>query len=212
MDLEKERRQLIKGLRSRHPEIRDRVLDAMVRVPRHSFMHENEQRFAYADNPLSIGEGQTISAPHMVAIMCNLLELEPGQKVLEVGGGCGYHAAVMAELVRPGGHVYTIERIPSLAGFARKNLTNAGYKDVTVIIEDGSLGLPALAPFDRISVACSAPEVPDALVEQLAAGGKMVIPVGRYMQELYLVTKSNGVKKEAKGGVVFVPLVGKYGF
>ncbi len=212
MDLEKERRQLIKGLRSRHPDIRDRVLDAMVRVPRHSFMHESEQRFAYADNPLPIGEGQTISAPHMVAIMCNLLELEPGQKVLEVGGGCGYHAAVMAELVRPGGHVYTIERIPSLAEFARKNLAKTGYEDVTVIIEDGSLGLPALAPFDRISVACSAPEVPDVLVEQLAAGGKMVIPVGRYMQELYLVTKSNGVKKEAMGGVVFVPLVGKYGF
>ncbi|KAF5422508.1 MAG: protein-L-isoaspartate(D-aspartate) O-methyltransferase [Candidatus Methanocomedens sp.] len=93
-----------------------------------------------------------------------------------------------------------------------KNLANAGYEDVTVIIEDGSEGLPALAPFDRISVACSAPEVPEVLVEQLAAGGKMVIPVGRYMQELYLVTKSNGVKKEAMGGVVFVPLVGKYGF
>jgi protein-L-isoaspartate(D-aspartate) O-methyltransferase len=212
MDLEKERRQLIKGLRSRHPDIQDRVLDAMVRVPRHSFMHESEQRFAYADNPLSIGEGQTISAPHMVAIMCNLLELEPGQKVLEVGGGCGYHAAVMAELVRPGGHIYTTERIPSLGEFARKNLANTGYEDVTVIIEDGSQGLPGLAPFDRISVACSAPEVPEVLVEQLAAGGKMVIPVGRYMQELYLVTKSNGVKKEAKGGVVFVPLVGKYGF
>jgi protein-L-isoaspartate(D-aspartate) O-methyltransferase len=212
MDLEKERRQLIKGLRSRYPEIPDRVLDAMVRVPRHSFMHESEQRFAYADNPLPIGEGQTISAPHMVAIMCNLLELSPGQKVLEVGGGCGYHAAVMAELVRPGGHVYTTERIPSLGEFARKNLAKTGYEDVTVIIEDGSQGLPALAPFDRISVACSAPEVPDVLVEQLATGGKMVIPVGRYMQELYLVTKSNGVKKEAKGGVVFVPLVGKYGF
>ncbi len=212
MDLEKERRQLIKGLRSRHPDIQDRVLDAMVRVPRHSFMHESEQRFAYADNPLPIGEGQTISAPHMVAIMCNLLELEPGQKVLEVGGGCGYHAAVMAELVRPGGHIYTTERIPSLGEFARKNLAKTGYDDVTVIIEDGSMGLPSLAPFDRISVACSAPEVPDVLVEQLAAGGKMVIPVGRYMQELYLVTKLNGVKKEAKGGVVFVPLVGKYGF
>lgn len=212
MDLEKERRQLIKGLRSRYPDTRDRVLDAMARVPRHSFMRESEQRFAYADNPLPIGEGQTISAPHMVAIMCNLLELSPGQKVLEVGGGCGYHAAVMAELVRPGGHVYTIECIPSLGGFARKNLARTGYDDVTVIIKDGSRGLPALAPFDRISVACSAPEVPDVLVEQLAAGGKMVIPVGRYMQELYLVTKSNGVTKEAKGGVVFVPLVGKYGF
>ena len=212
MDLEKERRQLIKGLQSRHPEIQDRVLDAMLRVPRHSFIHESEQRFAYADNPLSIGEGQTISAPHMVAIMCNLLELEPGHKVLEVGGGCGYHAAVMAELVRPAGHVYTIERIRSLGEFAIQNLANAGYEDVTVIIEDGSQGLPALAPFDRISVACSAPEVPEVLVEQLAADGKVVIPVGRYMQELYLITRSNGVKVEAKGGVVFVPLVGKYGF
>lgn len=212
MDLEEERKRLIQGLRLRQPDIADRVFDAMESVPRHLFVHEGERREAYADHPLPIGHGQTISAPHMVAIMCDLLDLHAGQKVLEVGGGCGYHAAVMAELVRPGGHVFTIERIRSLGEFATHNLHSAGYDDVSVIIEDGSQGLPAHAPFDRISVACTAPEIPDVLVEQMAVDGKMVIPVGRFMQELYLVTRTNGIKKEPKCGVVFVPLVGKYGF
>jgi protein-L-isoaspartate(D-aspartate) O-methyltransferase len=212
MDFEKERERLIQSLRMKHRDISDKVFDAMDRVPRHMFVHRNEQRYAYSDQPLSIGEGQTISAPHMVAIMCNLLELEPGHNVLEVGGGCGYHAAVMAELVRPGGHVYTIERIQSLGEFARQNLRAVGYEDVTVLIKDGSQGLPEFVPYDRISVACCAPEIPDILIEQLKIGGKMVIPIGEYMQELYLVTRSNGITKKPKGGVIFVPLVGKYGF
>ena len=212
MDYEKERRRLIQNLRSRHQEISGRVFDAMDRVPRHLFVHKKEQRYAYADQPLPIGEGQTISAPHMVAIMCNLLMLQPGHIVLEVGGGCGYHAAVMAELVRPNGHVYTIERIPALAKFARHNLHATGYADVTVVIEDGSKGLPEYSPFDRISYAGSSPKINDILVEQLTIGGKMVIPVGEYMQELYLVTRKICIIREPKGGVIFVPLVGKYGF
>ena len=213
MDFEKERKRLIQGLRSSHGEISERVFTAMEHVPRHLFMSEDERPAAYADYPLPIGSGQTISAPHMVAIMCHLLDLHPGHRVLEVGGGCGYHAAVMAELVRPDGHVYTTERIPALGKMARQNLLEAGYgEDVTVIVEDGSVGLPEEAPFDRISVACAAPEIPEVLVQQLNVGGMMVIPVGRYMQELYLVTRTNGIKKERKGGVIFVPLLGKYGF
>lgn len=189
----------------------ERVLNAMSRVPRHLFVPEGEQKNAYVDTPLPIGWGQTISAPHMVAIMCDLLDIQDGMKILEVGAGSGYHAAVMAVLAGSG-HVYAVETIEGLALFARENLKKAGISNVTVIIEDGSLGLPGHAPYDRISVACAAPDIPDTLIEQLKPGGKLVIPVGKYSQELYLVTKTNGIKKEAKGGVVFVPLIGKKGF
>jgi protein-L-isoaspartate(D-aspartate) O-methyltransferase len=212
MDLKKERKQMILKIGSRYSDISKKVLDAMNLVPRHLFIPEKERRDAYADHPLSIGSGQTISAPHMVAIMCDLLDLQPGHKVLEVGCGSGYHAAVMAELVRPGGHVYAIERIKKLVKSAQETLSATGYEDVTVTSGDGSQGLAQYAPFDRISVACSAPKIPDILVQQLEVGGKMVIPVGQYLQELYLVTRKNGTIKERKGGVVFVPLIGKYGF
>ncbi|PPA79677.1 MAG: protein-L-isoaspartate(D-aspartate) O-methyltransferase [Candidatus Methanomarinus sp.] len=212
MDFKDQRTRLIRNLKSRNEEISNRVIDAMELVPRHLFVPENERINAYVDRPLSIGSGQTISAPHMVAIMCSLLDLRPGHRVLEVGCGMGYHAAVMSQLVRPGGHVYAVERIKILGESAKKNLLESGYEDVTVMIEDGSQGLPQQAPFDRISVACTAPEIPDILIEQLTQGGKMVIPVGQYMQELYLVTRSNGITKEKKGGVIFVPLIGKYGF
>jgi len=131
--------------------------------------------------------------------------------VLEIGAGCGYHAAVMAELVGDG-HVYTVERLSSLVNSARKNLKTAGYLNVTVFVEDGTLGLPDHAPYDRISVACAAPDVPPPLIDQLKSGGRMVIPIGRYFQELYLVEKRDGIIKKGKGGVVFVPLIGKYGF
>jgi protein-L-isoaspartate(D-aspartate) O-methyltransferase len=135
--------------------------------------------------------------------------------VLEIGGGSGYHAAVIAELVRPDGHVYSIERIRSLADHAKRNLEATGYADmVTTIVADGSMGYPGHAPYDRISVACGAPDVPPPLFEQIKEKGKMLIPVGgRIYQELYLVTKVNGkMKKEDRGGVLFVPLIGEYGF
>ena len=209
MVFETQRNRLIEELR--HHGISEHVLDALRSVPRHLFIPENEQQHAYADYPLTIGMGQTISAPHMVAIMCDVLDIQDGMKILEVGAGSGYHAAVMAHLAGSG-HVYAVEIIESLASFARENLKKAGIKNVTVVVEDGSVGLPVYAPYDRISVACAAPDIPSVLMDQLKPHGKLVIPVGRTFQELYLVTKTNGIIKEAKGGVVFVPLVGKKGF
>jgi protein-L-isoaspartate(D-aspartate) O-methyltransferase len=151
----------------------------------------------------------------MVAIMAEKLDLRPGQKVLEVGAGSGYHAAVVAEIVRPGGLVFTVERVESLALFAKANLTRAGYSDtVRVVIGDGSLGLPEEAPFDRIFVACGAPDVPSPLVDQLSDGGKMLVPVGgRMYQDLIKVQrKGKNVTREDHGGCVFVPLIGEHGY
>ena len=209
MEFEVQRNRLIQELRGQN--IGESVLSAMMHVPRHLFVPESEQKNAYADYPLPIGLGQTISAPHMVAIMCELLDIQDGMKVLEIGAGSGYHAAIMA-ILAGSGHVYAVERLPDLAEFARDNLKKAGINNVTVIVEDGSLGLPRFAPYDRISVACASPEILDSLTEELTLGGKLIIPVGRHFQELYLVTRTNGLKKEAKGGVIFVPLVGKKGF
>ncbi len=209
MEFKVEKKRLIEELRQHG--ISERVLDAMRKVPRHLFVPERERSHAYADYPLPIGWNQTISAPHMVAIMCDLLDIQDGMKILEIGAGSGYHAAVMAVLAGSG-HVYAVELIEGLAYFARDNLKKAGIDNVTIIVEDGSLGLPDYAPYDRISVAAAAPDILDTLTGQLKVGGKLVIPVGRHFQELYLVTKTNGLKKEAKGGVVFVPLVGKKGF
>ena len=210
MEFSGKRTRLVDGLK--YHGIDRRVLDAMDRVPRHIFVLDSQKEYAYQDTPLSIGMGQTISAPHMVAIMCNLLDLEEGMNVLEIGTGSGYHVAVIAELVGKTGHVYTVERIEQLAYFARDNLKKTGYANVTVIIEDGSLGLPEYAPYDRISVAAAAPKVPQTLIDQLKEGGKMVIPVGSFPQELFLVTKNIEVTMVKKGGVSFVPLKGKHGF
>jgi protein-L-isoaspartate(D-aspartate) O-methyltransferase len=148
----------------------------------------------------------------MVAMMCQILDLQPGMVVLEVGGGSGYHAAVMAEMVGPSGMVYSVERMPQLVAMARRNLEKAGIENVTTIEGDGSLGLPEHAPYDRISVAATAPKVPESLKLQLKVGGKMVLPVGRDYQELYLVTRKNGFSVEEKMGVIFVPLIGEEGF
>jgi len=210
-----DRDQLLDSLRDRMGLVSsasDPVLSAMSRVKRELFVPESLRSRAYDDTPLSIGLNQTISAPHMVAIMCHLLDLHPGMTVLEVGGGSGYHAAVMAEMVGPKGHVYSIERISELAAWARENLLRAGTENVTVVHADGSLGLPEHAPYDRISVAAAAPSVPEPLKEQLKVGGKMVLPVGLDYQELYLVTRENGFSVERKMGVIFVPLIGQEGF
>ena len=201
--------QLLESLRDH---VDEKVISAMSRVSRDLFVPEDLQSRAYDDTPLPIGLNQTISAPHMVAIMCDLLDLQPAMTVLEVGGGSGYHAAVMASLVGPTGRIYSVERMPELAAAARRNLEKAGIKNVTVIEADGSLGLPQHAPYDRISVAASAPNVPKSLKQQLKVGGKMVLPVGRDYQELYLVTRKNGFSVEEKMGVIFVPLIGEEGF
>jgi len=211
MDSEKARRHLVDGLRAHH--IHENVLDAMGVIPRHFFVPDDAGELAYTDTPLGIGFNQTISAPHMVAIMCDLLDLRPGMNVLEIGAGSGYHAAVMAKLVGSTGHVHAVERIGGLVKYARKNLAHAGVDNVTVHEYDGTLGLVEFAPYDRISVACAAPDLQKHLIGQLKDGGRMVIPVGKFTQELYLIMKNgDDVTTKKCGGVVFVPLIGKYGF
>lgn len=187
----------------------------MSTVPRELFMPEDIAEEAYVDSPMPIGWGQTISAPHMVAIMEEELELAPGLKVLEIGAGSGYHAAVTAELIKPGGKVISIERVKELADYAKSNISKAGYPgQVEIILGDGSKGLPERGPFDRIFVACGAPEVPEPLVEQLADEGVMLVPVGsRYCQDLVKVRKRKGkITRESRGGCIFVPLIGEYGY
>ena len=213
--MEELREALVDSLVRRGYVVSTAVEEAMRRVPREEFVLERLRNDAYVDTPLPIGVGQTISAPHMVAIMVEKLDLRPGQKVLEIGSGSGYHAAVVAEMVMPDGHVYTIERIGSLAQFAESNLKRTGYSDVvTVVMGDGSKGLMEQAPFDRIFVACSAPDVPTPLREQLADGGKMLVPVGgRMYQDLMCVERKGGqFSKRNYGGCVFVPLIGEFGY
>ena len=198
------------------------VIRAYRMVPRERFIPQRLQNKAYIDHPLPIGEKQTISAIHMCLIYLEYLQLEKGLKVLEVGAGSGYHAALCAEIVSPtgeppSGHVYTIERKTKLVEFAKENLDAAGYSDrVTVILADGTLGYLPGAPYDRVMVAAAGPKTPPALTEQLAEGGRLLIPVGRrtYYQQLRLVEKDQEGKIHTKGlmGVAFVPLIGEEGF
>ena len=185
----------------------ERVLSAMLRVPRHLFVPANLQRHAYEDRPLTIGRGQTISQPYIVAYMTEALELQPAHTVLEIGTGSGYQAAVLAELAK---HVYSIEIVPELADRARVALQRTGYRNVTVRTGNGYLGWPELAPFDRIIVTAAPPEIPQALVDQLAVGGIMVVPVGTNYQEMVIIAKtSSGVTQKRTIPVQFVPMVAK---
>jgi protein-L-isoaspartate(D-aspartate) O-methyltransferase len=212
---------LVRRLRNNGYIKSDEMERAMRAVPRQEFVRPGAKKHAYRDSPLPIGLGQTISAPHMCAIMCEGLALKPGLKVLEIGAGSGYHAALCAELVAPPGvtdpgHVFTIEIVEGLIKFARGNLKRTGYDDrVTLINADGGIGLPEQAPFDRILVAAAAPSVPQPLIDQLASGGIMLIPVGSkgFFQELMMVEKddSGNVTQRRWGGVAFVPLTGEYG-
>lgn len=192
-----------------------RVAQAMLRVPRELFVPPGLKDMAYEDKPLPIGFDQTISAPSVVAYMTELLNPLPGEKVLEVGTGSGYQTAILAELVSPGGFVWSVERIPQIAEAARKRLEDLGYGDrVRVVVGDGSQGYLEGAPYDKIMVTASAPDVPPPLIEQLKVGGTMVIPVGHsFLQNLYLVRKGEGgeVFRWKDLAVVFVPLIGKYG-
>lgn len=193
------------------------VIEAMEAIPRELFVLPGDAKHAYVDTPMSIGMGQTISAPHMVGIMVEELNLEPGHRVLEVGAGSGYHSAVVAQIVGrlPKGRVYTVEIKPELAQLAKNNLKKAGFSEVvTVITGDGSLGYPKQAPYDRIFVTCASPDIPPPLTNQLAEDGKLLIPVGStYYSELTLVTKvKNKLVKSQLGGCAFVPMVGEYGY
>ncbi len=189
----------------------ERVLAAMGRVPRELFVPAHVRGRAYEDEALPIGHDQTISQPYMVARMCELLDVRPGDRVLDVGTGSGYQAAVLAEL---GGEVDSIERVEELAEQARRNLAAAGYERVRVHVGDGSVGLPERAPFTRIVVAAAAPEQPPSLFEQLEADGRLVVPVGRFgIQELELVVRTpDGPTVIRSVPCRFVPLVGREGF
>ncbi len=183
------------------------VIEAMKRVPRHLFVPEKYRRFAYHDGPLPIGEGQTISQPYIVAFMTEALSLQPHHKVLEIGTGSGYQAAVLAEIVDK---VYTIEIIPSLARRAEALLRGMGYENIFVLTGDGYKGWPQHAPFDAIIVTCAPEEIPKPLIEQLREGGRMVIPVGPQdtVQKLILATKQNGkLRLQTLLPVRFVPMV-----
>lgn len=188
-----------------------RVLDAMRKVPRHLFIDESLWHEAYDDMALPFGEGQTISQPYMVAVMTELLELKGDEKVLEIGTGSGYQAAILAEMSK---EVYTIERLGSLSERAGKTLLYLGYENTHLIVGDGTLGLPESAPFNRILITAGTPKIPDPLIEQLAEGGIILAPVGdRFSQQLRKAVKKNGqVSTEFHTPCVFVPLIGEYGW
>ncbi|HTW24641.1 MAG TPA: protein-L-isoaspartate(D-aspartate) O-methyltransferase [Candidatus Baltobacteraceae bacterium] len=210
-DFEAERREMVarqirdRGIRS------DRVLEAMATVPRHLFVAGELVRRAYADEPLPIGEGQTISQPFMVAAMAEALGLEGSERVLEVGCGSGYQAAVLSRLA---GQVIAIETRPALAALARERLASLGSANVTVVEGDGSAGWPAGAPYDAILVTAAAPEVPQPLIDQLAENGRLVIPVGgSNHQELLRIVKRDGkLTEQSLYSCRFVPLLGRYGW
>jgi protein-L-isoaspartate(D-aspartate) O-methyltransferase len=199
-------------LRSLAQDIKDRrILDAMRRVPRERFVEPELQPHAYSDHPLPIGFGQTISQPRMIALMLQELALQGDEKVLDLGSGSGYQTALLAELAK---EVIAVELIPELVERSSEVLADLAYKNVSVYQAGDDLGWPAEAPYDAIVVAAAAPRVPMSLIEQLANGGRMVIPVGgRGRQELILVEQTReGVRVSRRGGCSFVPLIGKEAF
>jgi len=206
VNLEREREKLIEHLRE---EISDeRVLNVMARVPRELFVPSSSRHLAYEDRPLPIGEGQTISQPFIIALMTQALELLGNEKVLELGTGSGYQAAILAEMAR---QVITVERLPSLANTARRTLNKLGYINIQVHLAERTLGWRAEAPYDAIMVTAAAPRIPQELLDQLAVGGRLVIPVGsRWEQDLLQVTKQEeGFTAKNLTPCRFVPLIGE---
>ncbi len=215
MDREKnfkeERRAMVQMQLSPRGIADENVLRVMGEVPRHRFVPQDVVECSYDDRPLPIGEGQTISQPYMVALMTQCLELDGDEKVLEIGSGSGYQAAILAELAK---QVYTIERIESLRVRSREILEGLGYSNVELKAGDGSEGWAEFAPYDGIIVTAGSPEIPEALTGQLNEGGRLVIPVGGYYsQDLVVVQKVGGdLEKRNVCGCVFVPLIGKHGW
>ncbi len=206
MDFTAARARLIERLGT---EIKDkRVLAAMSRVPRERFVPPGNRRLAYEDSPLPIGFDQTISQPFIIALMTQSLELTGSEKVLEIGTGSGYQAAILAELARL---VITVERLPALAERATQALDSLGYHNIEIHLTEEMLGWPQEAPYDAIIVTAGAPEIPDGLLAQLTIGGRMVIPVGsRYLQELFKITRRETKNTiQNLGGCRFVSLIGK---
>jgi len=200
------------------------IVKAMGKVPREEFLPEDIRSYAYVDSPLPIGFGQTTSALHMTALFCEYGEMKTGQRVLEVGGGCGYMSCVYAEVVAPTeqprekwGHVWSAEIVPDLADFGKKNIERLGYAErVTYVQADASEGLLGEGPFDLIIVTSAAPEIPEQLMKQIKPGGTLLIPVGgsSFFQQLIRVKKKTDGKlsQENLGGVAFVPMRGKRGW
>lgn len=188
-----------------------RVLDAMRTVPRHEFVPASIRDIAYTDQALAIGHGQTISQPYIVALMCQLLEVESHHRVFEVGAGSGYQAALLGQLAA---EVYSVDLVPDLVDAAARLVERLGYENVHIIAGDGTLGLPEKAPFDRIIVAAAAPDIPPPLIDQLAPGGRLIAPVGdRFLQRLVVLTRTaEGVQSRNSIGCVFVPLLGRHGW
>jgi len=188
-----------------------RILRAMKEIPRHLFVPDTYRSAAYDDGPLPIGHGQTISQPFIVALMTDMLEIGPDDRVLEIGAGSGYQAAILGRLAR---EVISIERLPDIAALARRNLERVGVSNVTVVEANGTLGYAEGAPYQGIIVTAAAPEVPEPLIDQLAEGGRFVIPVGsRAMQLLEKLVKKDGqIIRTSHGGVMFVPLIGDQGW
>jgi protein-L-isoaspartate(D-aspartate) O-methyltransferase len=204
-DLDAARRRLVDRLVERGYVERDSTERALRAVPRHEFVPDGNRRRAYEDTPLPIGTGQTISAPHMVAIMTDLLALDAGDRVLEIGTGCGYHAAVVSEIVGPG-NVYSVEYHADLARESRERLARLGY-DVHVRQGDGHEGWPEHAPYDGAYLTCAPQTVPEAIVEQVRTGGRVVAPEGKRVQTLVVLRPTGrGVERETHGRVRFVPM------
>jgi protein-L-isoaspartate(D-aspartate) O-methyltransferase len=203
------RDRMAERLRERGAVSDDRVLAALRAVPRHEFVPDRQRSEAYADRPLSIPDGQTISAPHMVGIMADVLDLADGDRVLEIGTGCGYHAAVTAELVGAS-NVYSVEYSERLASEARERLDRLGYGDVSVRQGDGHQGWPEHAPYDAAYLTCAAAEFPDAVVEQVHPGGRLLAPLGTGRQTLVAATRraDGSLDRSEHGGVRFVPMRG----
>jgi protein-L-isoaspartate(D-aspartate) O-methyltransferase len=211
MTFEDQRRQMVKEQLHLRGIVDERVLAAFLKVPRHLFVPKEFQQEAYADHPIPIGSGQTISQPYMVALMTQLLRLQGHERVLEIGTGSGYQLAILAELAL---EVYSVERLPELAEPATYRLGRFGYLNVHITAGNGSLGWPEHAPYDGLIVAAAAPEVPQPLVDQLAQRGRLVIPIGpRQAQALTLVEKHGHTLERAEiTSCVFVPLVGEHGW
>jgi protein-L-isoaspartate(D-aspartate) O-methyltransferase len=185
----------------------ERILEVMRKVPRHEFVPPAQAANAYQDSPLPIGHGQTISQPYIVAYMTEQLQVGPEHKVLEIGTGSGYQAAVLSELAK---EVYTIEIVEPLAKSAQTTLENLGYRNVHTRAGDGYRGWPEAAPFDRIMVTAAPDHVPQPLIDQLAVGGRMIIPVGNYHQQIRVITKtSKGIVEQRTIDVLFVPMTGE---
>ncbi len=214
MNLEEQNKKLVEMLKKAGYIKSESVEKAFLSTPRHLFVPEYLLRYAYNDEPLPIGYGQTISQPSTVAIMTELLQADEGNKILEIGSGSGWQAAILARIVGRKGKVYTVETIEELADFARQNIKKLGIKNVEVICKDGSIGLPEKAPFDRIIVTAACPSA-DHLLEQLKDNGRLVAPVGNVHAQIMIVyEKRNGEIKKLQhpGYFVFVPLRGEKGF